>query len=72
MTKKDASTAFGMLIGLWIANVVIAVVAAIVGAFFVLIAPGIAFWIGWVSAYVTLIILHRAQVVSTLWRMMAV
>lgn len=68
---KQAATALGMLAGLWIANVVIAVVAAIIGAVAVLFTQDIAFWVLWVSAYVALIALHRAHVVATLWRIVS-
>lgn len=68
---KQAATALGMLAGLWIANVVIAVVAAIVGAVAVLFTQDIAFWVLWVSAYGALIALHRAHVVATLWRIVS-
>lgn len=68
---KQAATALGMLAGLWTANVVIAVVAAIVGAVAVLLTQDIAFWVLWVSAYGALIALHRAHVVATLWRIVS-
>lgn len=68
---KQAATALGMLAGLWIANVVIAVVAAIIGVVAVLFTQDIAFWVLWVSAYVALIALHRAHVVGALWRIIS-
>lgn len=69
--RKQAATALGMLAGLWIANTVIAVMAAIIAAVALMFTQGIAFWVLWLSAYVALIVLHRAHVVVALWRVVS-
>lgn len=68
---KQAAAAFGTVIGLWIANIKIAVIAVVVALLVGLFATAIAFWVIWVSAYVALLVLHRISVMKRLWKIMS-
>lgn len=68
---KQAAACFGTVIGLWIANIKIAVIAVVVALLVGLFPTAIAFWVIWVSAYVALLVLHRISVMKRLWRIMS-
>lgn len=68
---KQAAAAFGTVIGLWVANIKIAVIAAVVALLVGLLPTATAFWVIWVSAYVALLILHRIAVMKRLWRIVS-